>query len=455
MLVSVEDMMAARDRRLERQRRLRAAHGGTLVCFTMNIAGPVKMSGDIARAGERGFGRLTEWFALLRLPVLAVEAYREATGFEGYAAVGAPPEAVKRLAVCLEEFDALGRLYDVDVWTQEGRQLSRRDLGMEERRCLICGEEAHACARSRRHTVEDLQKKTADLLARGLRSSPCRQAGEWAVRALLEEVAVTPKPGLVDRRNTGSHADMDIFLFWRSACALQPYFEQAFSLGRQARETDGLFDHLRLAGQAAERAMLAATHGVNTHKGAVFSMGLLCCALGYLKGQADVPRLLDTVRRLAYGLCARDFGKSLAPRTAGERLFALLGDGGARAQAENGYPLLASMALPLLKRLLAQGLSLEAAGAQVLVHLMARMVDTNVFARGGMEAVREVMAQARAMADEAQRQNALIDEKILMDFDDALIKKRLSPGGCADMLALTYFCYFACCEREGEDAHGH
>ncbi len=112
--------------------------------------------------------------------------------------------------------------------------------------------------------------------ARQILPPPRRSAG------LLYEVSTTPKPGLVDRNNSGSHSDMDFFTFLDSSASLIPWFREFFCLGwDHSSESDGqIFERLRYAGQRAETAMFSATGGINTHKGLVFASAILCGALG-------------------------------------------------------------------------------------------------------------------------------------------------------------------------------
>ena len=140
---------------------------------------------------------------------------------------------------------------------------------------------AALCGSRRAHSVEALQAATASLLAQ---ITQTELIGLLAQKALILEVCCTPKPGLVDRRNSGSHRDMDIFTFAASTAALQPYFAACARIGI---ETAGecaqtTFERLRLPGRMAEGVMLDATQGVNTHRGAIFSIGILCAAAGRL-----------------------------------------------------------------------------------------------------------------------------------------------------------------------------
>ena len=133
--------------------------------------------------------------------------------------------------------------------------------------------------------MAQLQEKTQAVLAAAIREADSKTIARLACQALLYEVATTPKPGLVDRANSGSHRDMDFFTFQASAAALWPYFARCAEIGMDTHSLppEETFSRLRTPGKLAEGDMLRATAGVNTHKGAIFSMGILCGALGRLE----------------------------------------------------------------------------------------------------------------------------------------------------------------------------
>ena len=283
--VSLREMLDARERRYLRQRELLSRFHSTLISFTMNIAGPVKNSGLIARGFETGKALILCQLRTAGIQVLHREECRAHTGCEAFIAVRAEPASVvKRLTIEVENLHPIGRLFDVDVLTDEGIQVSRGQLGFSERKCLICGGPARVCASRRIHSVEELQTETLRLLQTYFDGEDAKTAARLAAQSLLYEVCTTPKPGLVDQANSGSHQDMDIFTFMSSVSALWPYFEECVATGRQTAEAEPAetLRHLRWSGKLAEQTMWDATGGVNTHKGAVFSMGLLCGALGRL-----------------------------------------------------------------------------------------------------------------------------------------------------------------------------
>lgn len=191
------EILDARERRVVRQKELIAATRCPLVSFTMNIAGPVKYSPAIDRGFSLGLSRLEQM--LSGLPVLSRNVLRENTGCEALFAVDADPLFLKALAVHLEDRDEFGRLLDIDILDANGNKLERKLLGLSSRKCLLCKRDARLCSRSRAHSVEQLQAKTAELLDSVTEEVSLSML---AVKALLWEVFTTPKPGLVDRNNT-------------------------------------------------------------------------------------------------------------------------------------------------------------------------------------------------------------------------------------------------------------
>ncbi|MBK5957026.1 triphosphoribosyl-dephospho-CoA synthase CitG [Rhodoplanes elegans] len=269
---------------------------------------------------------------------------------------------------------------------------------------------------------------------------------DLVVEALLREVWLTPKPGLVDRRNTGSHRDMDVATFERSAAALCPGLADFVMLGIEcaAVPADAVLALARPAGLACERAMLCATGGVNTHKGSIFAFGLLLTAVGRLWASGDpaadpidADAVCDEVARIAAGIVARELRRPGEPRTAGERLFQAHGLTGARGEAQSGFATVRHGALPVLARALADGRDADTALAAAFLHLLARNADTNLAARGGIAGLR--FARAEAARVERAGGVAAPDFVARMEaLDDAFIARNLSPGGSADLLAVTW-----------------
>lgn len=443
--VTLMEMLGAREARAMRQQQLLEEYQLPVISFCLNIAGPVKNSPVLRRAFREGLERLVCALLAGRLEVVHREEVDEPTGCEALWVVRGDGRAVKELCVELEDRDALGRLFDLDVLDPASGKWDRTQLGQPPRKCLVCGKEGKGCASRRLHTVEELQSATQAILEDYFAKKDQQTLGALAAKALLYEVCTTPKPGLVDRSNNGSHRDMDVFTFLDSTAALLPYFEEAVRLGMETRDlpSQETFRRLRQAGAAGERAMFRATGGVNTHKGAVFTLGTVCAAAGRLWTAEGFSKDLDAALALCGEMSAQAVQEDFAAirrspaHTAGQRLYLEQGLEGIRGELSRGLPAVAQIGLPTLRRCLEAGDSLEQAGVQVLLALMAQVVDTNLIARGGLEGQQWAMEQAKNLT-----QGRAATQQEAEKLDRALIERNLSPGGCADLLAITYFLEF-------------
>ena len=197
------EILNAREARAARQQSLLQEFRCPVICFTMNIAGPVKTSPLIRRAFDAGLAALED--ALSQYTVNSRELLHEITGDEAIFSVDAEAPVLKAVCTAIEEGSPMGRLFDMDVLDLGGRKLERS----RERCCLVCGKPGRSCAARRLHSVEQLQEATRALISSHFADEDATRISNAAVDALLEEVHTTPKPGLVDQRNNGSHEDMD------------------------------------------------------------------------------------------------------------------------------------------------------------------------------------------------------------------------------------------------------
>ncbi|MGN0399037.1 MAG: triphosphoribosyl-dephospho-CoA synthase CitG [Blautia sp.] len=442
--ITLEQMLAAREQRVFTQQKLLKQYGLPMVCFTMNIAGPIKNSPLIRRGFEIGIRYLKDRMGALKITCIHYEETNDPTGNEAYFIMNEAPLTIKKITSDIEDESDLGRLFDMDVLKPDGEKVDRRELGLAPRLCLICGGPARDCARSRTHSVEQLQQKTTQILQEAIDDIDAKDASALACRALLYEVSTTPKPGLVDRSNSGSHKDMDIFTFINSTCALWPYFETCVRIGKATASLPAFetFFRLRQEGKKAEAHMFASTKGANTHKGAIFSMGILCGALGRLP--RDLWRISDAVldecAALTKGIVASDFS-ALTEETAvtvGEKLYLHYQITGVRGQIEAGLPAVRKTGLPVLKEGISRGLSLNDAGCSTLLSLMVSAIDTNLIARSNIETYNKTIAEVNDLLEK----NPFPDHPILEQLDRKFIQMNLSPGGSADLLAICYLLYF-------------
>lgn len=453
--VTVPDMMQAREARFLMQQTMRSRYpGAALVCLTMNVAGPVKTTEQIERAFCWGMEGIRA--VLAGAKTLFSADIHEKTGPEAVFVFSGDASEVKRRLCLLEDGSAMGRLLDIDVIKADGEKIARTQIGLPPRKCLLCGEDAPVCARSRAHTVKELFDRTHAIIDAHFAAEYAQKTAQQAQRALLYEVAITPKPGLVDRANAGAHTDMDLFTFIDSACALREYFEACVRTGLDFRGKNprDCFDALRTPGLLAEQAMKDATGGVNTHKGAIFSLGVYCAALGmgYDGSGSDVTAAFMRCAEMTRERMAQELERieTQEAQTFGEAIYKKSRIGGVRAEAASGFAAVREASLPRLHAALEAGLNLNDAGLCALVSLMACTQDTNAVRRGG-EALASQLRESAAALD-GRIAGALAEGSLsgqidsvkqeLARWDEELREKRISPGGCADLLALTLLARF-------------
>lgn len=454
------DILLAREHRALRQRALLDRYGRTLISFTPLAPGAEKTSSRFRRIHRAGRNAILEVMKKADIRILRENSGKNPGGFESLFVLAIEAGEIKRLMMEIEEKHPLGRLFDIDVLGSEGYSLSRVDFGFPRRRCLLCERPAAECARSGAHPLEQLLARIDQLL--GLAetqggkiaqsSSPdenlVARVGRMAYGAMMEEVSVTPKPGLVDRAGSGAHRDMDFFTFQRSAKALKPWFEDFVREGEALAhwEPEDIFHRARPLGQEAERAMFSATGGVNTHKGLVFSLGLLCLAAGVLDARGSRPlsarALCDFSALMCAGIVERELrsrGKQEGKGSHGERVFSLYGVSGVRGEAEGGFPTVLQISLPRLRSLGAQyPKERNHVLLEVLLSLMSRLEDTNILTRGGPAALEHVHRSARqalALGGPFTVRGMFYIEEMNRDF----AASGISPGGSADLLAVSIF----------------
>jgi triphosphoribosyl-dephospho-CoA synthase len=268
-----------------------------------------------------------------------------------------------------------------------------------------------------------------------VRNSPQRscQLAALARQALIAEAELTPKPGLVDRRGSGAHHDLSLNLMKRSAMVLEPYFADIASAAEGRVPDRDLRAELAAIGRDAERAMYKATEGANSHKGAIWILGLLVAAA------AQRDDLNATEIASAAGAIARFPDRaSLNIVTHGDIVRNRYGVAGARGEACQGFPHVVRFGLPMLRRQRKAGFAEEVCRLDALFSIMSRLEDTCLLYRGGIEALNVTKARARAILL-AGGYGGSQGRMEAGDLDRELSARRISPGGSADLLAATIF----------------
>jgi triphosphoribosyl-dephospho-CoA synthase len=260
------------------------------------------------------------------------------------------------------------------------------------------------------------------------------QLADLAVEALIDEADLSPKPGLVDRRSSGAHSDMTLALMHASALALWPCLRQ-MAEAAQAHGAIGrpLRAELGRIGREGEQAMLATTGGINTHRGAIWALGLLVAAQA-LDAKADPQAVAARAGRIAL----IDDPAAIAQDSHGTQVRHRYGASGAREQAQQGFPAVLEHGLPQLRRSRANGASESHARLDALLAIMAALSDTCVLWRAGPQGLQALQAGARAVL-EAGGCATLDGRRQLRLLDAQLLQLNASPGGAADLLAACLF----------------
>ena len=271
-----------------------------------------------------------------------------------------------------------------------------------------------------------------------------------ATKALLYEVSISPKAGLVSRLSNGSHKDMDFYTFIDSALSLDEYFSECFVYGQ---ENDfyslNFFKNLRDLGKKAEKEMYKATNGINTHKGTIFSMGILISVLSsYFKeaDEIDLKVLSNKIKNMCSPLLnelenTNDFS------TYGEKAFKNYHLTGARGLAISGYDIVLLDGINKLKEF-TKSLDFETSCILLLFYYISILDDTNIVNRANFETLKEIQILCKNLYKENSK--FLSKEKIrneMSKLNDIFIEKNISAGGSADLLILTIFIHFLIYEK--------
>ena len=258
-----------------------------------------------------------------------------------------------------------------------------------------------------------------------------------AVRSLYHELALYPKPGLVSFQDNGAHRDMDAATFVRSLFSLRGYFVAISAAGMRGAG----FAELQQLGVAAESHMLRATRGINTHRGAIFTHGILAAAAGRAVARNVAPSD-ENLRAIVLENWSRDLRAIAVASTAtpshGQLMAARHGVTGARGEALQGFPSVFEIALPGLRSALNRGADMQLALLHTFFVLLAETLDTNVLFRGGAEGLRFIHTQAQDFLERGS-----VFEPGWQQRAESLHRQcsiqNLSPGGCADLLASAWF----------------
>lgn len=270
-----------------------------------------------------------------------------------------------------------------------------------------------------------------------------------ALKSMLYEVNISPKPGLVDSLDSGSHDDMDIFTFIDSSISLYPFMLECSQLGYDFKGEDPkeLFQSLRKLGVKAEKDMLIETKGINTQKGLIFILGIISANAGRILNRSqeiNIEKLCYISSIMVKNIVDEELASlnnnKDANFTAGQRMYLDYGVTGIRGEVEKGFPTVMNYGLPKLYKALEDGLPLNQALLNTLLYIMSYADDTNILWRGGMESL-EIMRSYAREAISLGGISTIEGRKYVENMNKEFIQKNISPGGSADLLATTIMFY--------------
>ena len=345
-------------------------------------------------------------------------------------------KVIKQVCENFEQTHPLGRFIDADLNDQDGTSVSSG----KSKLCFFCLERpAIECRREKAHEPEELRSfmfpKMDYYCNQQKDASVIKKLASLAQQSILLEISLTPKPGLVDKFSNGSHADMNYQTFMNSTVAISPWFAELVHEGFTFSDSDltKALPLIRNIGLRMESVMYEATRNVNTQKGIIFLVGLSLFACGKLFSQTD-QLAIEEFRNIIRGVCKNLVKRELvensnAGKSHGEDIFLKFGFGGARGEAESGFATVFEFGLPQLK-------GVTELNDEVLIKtflaIAANNDDTNILYRSNPDVLENFKKLCK---------------KTLADFNDqsysAVIdfckSENISPGGSADLLAVTIF----------------
>jgi holo-ACP synthase / triphosphoribosyl-dephospho-CoA synthase len=346
---------------------------------------------------------------------------------------------LKDAAIEFEQNHQVGRFCDLDVYTKEGTPISSG----KKKHCFLCDKPAWVCMKEGEHAFEEIRAFIENSLKNYVENKEIKKIAEnlacYAVNSLLKEVAADPKPGLVTRVRNGTHKDMNVFTFINSATVLNAgYYEMALSALRENWRDDFYLNRIRSIGLKMEMEMFQATEGVNTHKGAIFLLGIsvFCTALSFKQtGRVDFAYIQNMIAKITKGVSLELDLKQL--KTHGQKVYTQYGFKGARGEVEAGLPIVFKHALPFASVLSETDLSIDDYLSAILVKIISKNDDTNVLYRGDLEKLEYVQKSATKIVNIGCWNNK--SKKMYSELCDYSNKNNISCGGSADLLAVSLF----------------
>ncbi|RQD67344.1 MAG: triphosphoribosyl-dephospho-CoA synthase CitG [Tindallia sp. MSAO_Bac2] len=268
--------------------------------------------------------------------------------------------------------------------------------------------------------------------------------GQAMTAGVLLEISCEPSPGLVSPNSMGAHKDMNIISFLLSSAAIAPYFSIFAEMGLNCKIDSQLLENIRPLGIEAEKEFLNLTNQVNTQRGILFLGGIVAAAAGYATktGERNMSRISEKVAVICKGIIEKELVLMNAnkKKTHGENLYIKYGLTGIRGEVEKGLPSVREIGYPVFKNAVSNGMGINDAMVHTLLHLFSHVEDTTVASRVGIEGLKKCREASQEVLEKGGMQSNE-GRRAALELDRYFIKQNISPGGCADLLAVTVGIY--------------
>ncbi|MDO9628926.1 MAG: citrate lyase holo-[acyl-carrier protein] synthase [Acholeplasmataceae bacterium] len=416
----MSDLLTARESRHFRIQELHDTFNLPLISIKANIPGENK--------------NISEAYLLVRLflnelkPYVSIKylEYKESMDGPYYLIVTLKDnhQDIKSILVGIEDTHPLGRFVDLDFYLDGQKSVSRGDLKLPFRKCYLCENDAHDCSRNQTHTIKEL----TSFIHKSIEKYLFNLVTDYAEKAMLYELNIEHKFGLVTKTTMGSHSDMTYDLMLKAQKVIIPYFGKMFIKGYRSNDIHNLFIEAREIGISAEEEMLKETGGINCYKGLIFVLGLVMLSTGYMiSHHQQFDLIFKNVQNMTKDLL-KEFDRD--PITFGEQAFHTHQVKGARGEAYLGFP---TIHLALVNLEYKDSLS-DSALRGLLQMIILSTDDTVLLKRAG---TLERYMMIKRKLSEVDTEN--LDEVI--EFTKYCIKENISFGGSADLLVSTIFLF--------------
>lgn len=443
-MFDLNNFLELREKRVELQNSLIKKYSLPLVAVRTNYPGENKLEPLSLSIVDIAAEEMEEYFSE---KIVYKEILKNLEGKIYLFIIDEKAENIKESTIYFEENHILGRCLDIDVYDIDGNGLSRSQFGYKKRKCLICDNIAFICGRSMKHSHQEiknvLMKKYIEYNNYVIKKEKTiKKLGDIAVEAMIFEAATAPSFGLVSPLTQGSHDDMDFFTFLKSSFAIKEGFEKMARISYSYLTLEKAFLRTRKIGIETEKIMFEATENINTHKGMIFLLGIVVVTTArVLYEGASFNDIQPMIKNMCKDIL-KDFEniKNKTDLTHGEKLYKNYGFTGVRGEVREGLDIIFNGSLNILEDSLKKNSDINLAFLQTLIFLIGKVMDSTIVHRHDIHMLRRVKREAEeffaagGIYSELGRQTAENMEK-------TYIKERISPGGSADLLAVTIFLY--------------